>query len=152
MEPLEIGGIFVLLIMMTLCTIAGIGGGGIEVPLMITFFSFNTKESVAVTGLSIFMCSMTKFFYSFKAQHPQKEAVIIDYSLATIMQPTVLMGSFLGVLVNVVLPSIILESCLTLLLIFLTVQSAIKARQIYKKENEKAKEKRRINLEKMQQP
>ncbi len=56
------------------------------------------------------------------------------------MLPTVLMGSFLGVFINIAFPALILQVILTLLLLFLTVQSGMKAKQIYDKENQKAKE------------
>lgn len=70
-------------------------------------------------------------------KHPEKDAVIIDYGLATIMLPAVMMGSMIGVLANQALPGLILQGSLTLLLIFLTIQAGFKARQIYQKENAK---------------
>lgn len=51
------------------------------------------------------------------------------------MMPTVLMGSFVGVWFNIMLPEIAIQIILALLLFFLTFQAAIKARQIYNKEN-----------------
>jgi uncharacterized membrane protein YfcA len=51
------------------------------------------------------------------------------------MLPTVLMGSYLGVIINVILPALILQVVLTILLIGLTIQSSLKAREIFKKEN-----------------
>lgn len=60
--------------------------------------------------------------------------MVIDYGLATVMLPTVLMGSMVGVLVNVMLPVLMLQTILTLLLFFLAVQSGMKAYEIYTKE------------------
>jgi len=71
--------------------------------------------------------------------HPEKKSVAIDYGLAIVMLPTVMMGSFIGVIMNAAMPDLILQICLTLLLAFLTVQSAFKARDIFRKENEKLK-------------
>lgn len=51
------------------------------------------------------------------------------------MLPAVIMGSFLGVYLSAIMPDIVITGILTLLLVFLTFQAAIKARQIYQKEN-----------------
>ena len=80
--------------------------------------------------------------------HPEKKSVAIDYGLAIIMLPTVMMGSFIGVIMNAAMPTLILQICLTLLLGFLTVQSAFKATEIMKKENEKLKAKKKETKEK----
>jgi hypothetical protein len=122
---------------MTLSTMGGIGGGGAVVPFTMMFFSFTTKEAIAISGFSIFICSLARYIYTYSDKHPEKDAVIIDYGLASIMLPAVMMGSMVGVLANVMLPSLVLQTSLTLLLIFLTIQSGGKARQIYTKENAK---------------
>jgi hypothetical protein len=122
---------------MTLSTMGGIGGGGAVVPFTMMFFSFTTKEAIAISGFSIFICSLARYIYTYRDKHPEKDAVIIDYGLASIMLPAVMMGSMVGVLANVMLPSLVLQTSLALLLIFLTIQSGSKARQIYTKENAK---------------
>ena len=37
---------------MSLAVIAGVGGGGITVPLLMAFFLLDTKRAVAVTGFN----------------------------------------------------------------------------------------------------
>lgn len=143
MYPMEIVGIVVLSILMMLCTVAGIGGGGVTVPLLSVFFSFEFKEATAISGFSILICSITRYVYNFKQMHPEKKAVVIDYGLAIVMLPTVMMGSFIGVIMNAMLPDLILQVLLTLLLGFLTVQSGLKATDIFKKENVKLKAKKK---------
>jgi len=144
---MEIVGIVVLSILMMLCTLAGIGGGGVVVPLLSVFFTFEFKEATAISGFSILVCSIVRFIYNFKQMHPEKKAVAIDYGLAIVMLPTVMMGSYIGVIMNAMLPDLILQVLLTLLLGFLTVQSSLKARDIFKKENEKIKAKKKIAKE-----
>ena len=51
------------------------------------------------------------------------------------MLPIVMMGSMTGVPVNIMFPGLLLSMCLTVVLIFLCIQSGLKARQIYLKEN-----------------
>jgi uncharacterized membrane protein YfcA len=38
MQPLEIEGSIVLMLLMTLAVISGIGGGGIVVPMLMTYY------------------------------------------------------------------------------------------------------------------
>jgi len=50
---------------------------------------------------------VTRYFITFPARHPEKnECVALDYGLASVMMPTVLMGSFIGVWFNIMLPDI----------------------------------------------
>lgn len=126
--PLEFSGIIVLPIIMALCTIAGIGGGGVVIPFCMTFFVFSTKNAISISGFSILTCSITRFLININQKHPEKDAVVIDYSLATVMLPTVMMGSLIGVLLNVILPAMILQIILSFLLLVLSIQSGFKAR------------------------
>lgn len=93
---------------MALSTIAGIGGGGVVTPMLMSFFYFGTKKAIAISGFSILASALVKFAISLQTKHPKKDCVLIDYGLATVMLPTVLMGSLTGVLVNVMLPPLLL--------------------------------------------
>ncbi len=96
------------MITMTMATVAGVGGGGMFIPFCISFFGFSTKETIALSGFTILLCAITRFVFFIKEKHPEKNAVVIDYGLASIMLPVVMMGSMIGVLFNIMLPSIIL--------------------------------------------
>mmetsp|Transcript_39303 Transcript_39303/g.29023 ORF Transcript_39303/g.29023 Transcript_39303/m.29023 type:complete len:169 (-) Transcript_39303:1211-1717(-) len=98
--PMEFAGIYVVGIVIALSCMAGIGGGGIVVPLCMVFFSLETKEAVAISGFCILLCSILRFIYNFKTRHPEKDAVSIDYAVASVMLPTVLIGSLIGVNLN----------------------------------------------------
>ena len=118
---METIGLLVLSLFMALSIIAGIGGGGVITPICMSFFSFGTKHTIAISGFTILACSIVKFIMSLRQKHPHKEAVVIDYGLATVMLPTVLMGSMIGVFVNVILPEFYLQVVLTSLLFILAL-------------------------------
>ena len=65
-ESMEIIGLVTLAILMMLCTVAGIGGGGITIPILQVFFIFEFKEATAVSGISILICSIARYIYNFK--------------------------------------------------------------------------------------
>ncbi len=66
--------------------------------------------------------------------HPEKNTVVIDYGLATVMLPTVLTGSLIGVFLNVMLPPLILQIILTIILLGLTIHAIVKSIQIFRAE------------------
>ena len=69
---MEIGGIFVLIALKILCTMAGVGGGGIVTPLCMVFFGFLTKDAVAVSAFATFAATFGSFITSFRNRHPEK--------------------------------------------------------------------------------
>jgi uncharacterized membrane protein YfcA len=62
--------------------------------------------------------------------------VVIDYNCASVMLPTVLMGSYVGVLVNIMFPSLILEITSAVILVIITIHTGFKARSIYRSESQ----------------
>lgn len=98
----------------------GIGGGGLTVPLLMTFWGFTTKESIAISSFMQFIGSLVRFFYSINSVHPEKPTTHIDYGIVIVMLPLVILGSFIGVLINIILPPVILSIMLSILLFVLT--------------------------------
>jgi uncharacterized membrane protein len=80
--------------------------------------------------------TLARFFFNFGERHPEKpNCTSIDYGMTNVMMPLTLVGAMTGAYVYVSFPSVILQILLTLLLIMLTMQSAKKGMQIYRKEN-----------------
>jgi len=106
---LEIGGYFVFATVKALSNIAGIGGGGISVPILMGMFNFDTKPAVAISSFAIFITTLASFIVNFRKMHPEKpNVVVIDYSLVTIMMPCTLAGAQLGGLILVIFPSLVI--------------------------------------------
>lgn len=124
---MEYFGLFAFAIVMALCNIAGIGGGGIANPMLQLFFVFETKQAVAVSSFTILWCSLVRYIYNWKDKKPDNpNSTMVDYSLATIMMPTTLMGSQIGTYVLKAFPPILINAMLTLVLFLLGLQSARK--------------------------
>mmetsp|Transcript_20949 Transcript_20949/g.23314 ORF Transcript_20949/g.23314 Transcript_20949/m.23314 type:complete len:248 (-) Transcript_20949:876-1619(-) len=136
LEILEFFGSVILGIMIALSNAGGIGGGGIIVPIGIVFFSFRTKQAVALSNFCIFTASVVRFIINYNQKHPNKDAKVIDYGVIMVMFPMVLLGSLIGVQLNLILPEIILLSGLTVILGFLSIKSIFTSLKIYKKEKE----------------
>lgn len=63
-KGMEILGLITLALMMCLSTMGGIGGGGVVVPLLQTFFNFELTEATTLSGFSIVMCQTVRFLYN----------------------------------------------------------------------------------------
>ena len=135
-ENLEIGGLFVFTFIMALSNVAGVGGGGVAIPIVMSMFHFTTKPAIAISSFSIFATTIARFILNFKEKHPEKENVVsIDYDLVAIMMPTTLAGAQIGALILVSFPSLYIQVILTLMLLFLAIQSLQKAIKMTRQEN-----------------
>ena len=115
--PLEIGGIITFSLIMALSNVAGVGGGGIAIVILIAMFTFDTKPAIAISSFSIFLTTLARFIMNFKQRHPEKDnVVVIDYDLVAIMMPTTLAGAQFGAIILVAFPTVIITGLLTLML------------------------------------
>jgi uncharacterized membrane protein YfcA len=74
--------------------VGGVGGGGVANPLIMTFFHFKTKESIAISSFTILLSAVARFLYSFNEKNPKKpHVVLVDYGLASVMMPATLAGA-----------------------------------------------------------
>ena len=120
---------------MALCTVAGIGGGGIANSMLLAFWKFETKNAVAISSFSILVCTIMRFLYNFNTKNPEKKHMnVLDYGLATVMMPTTLAGSQIGGYVLLMFPSMIIQILLTILLAYLSYQTTRKGCELHAKE------------------
>lgn len=108
-------------VLLGMANVGGIGGGGLIIPFLMTFWGFDTKQAIAISNMTIFVGALVRYLYTYKQKHPDKKATGIDYGIVIVMMPLVLVGSFTGVLINIMLPSLVLAIILTLLLLGLSV-------------------------------
>ncbi|KAI7724861.1 hypothetical protein M8C21_006975 [Ambrosia artemisiifolia] len=85
-------------------TVGGVGGGGIFVPMLTLVVGFDTKSAAALSKCMIMGASASSFWYNLRVQHPCREVPILDYDLALLFQPMLMLGITLGVALSVVFP------------------------------------------------
>ena len=101
----EIIGIIVLPLLLGMANIAGIGGGGVVIPLAMGCWGFSTPAAVAISNSTVFLGSIIRYLgFSIKEQHPHADKTVIDYNIASIMMPAVFLGSFSGMFLAKLLP------------------------------------------------
>jgi hypothetical protein len=100
-----------------IATAAGVGGGGIYVPLGIILLQFSPKASSGLSQASIFGAAMGGLLLNFPNKHPNTHIKnpgednrtytrpLIDYDMALFFAPMQMAGAVLGVLIQRVLPN-----------------------------------------------
>lgn len=86
----------------------GVGGAGVQIPILVVFMHMSAKNAVPLGNFSIFLSSFLRYFVNSTRPHPLKKGkgILVDYDLAIIMIPLIIMGSSFGALFNNLLPNI----------------------------------------------
>jgi hypothetical protein len=69
----EIIGVVVFMLIMALSNVAGIGGGGIAIPMAMEFFTLSTKKAIAISSFAILISTLARFFFNINQRHPAKK-------------------------------------------------------------------------------
>jgi uncharacterized membrane protein YfcA len=73
--------------------------------------------------------------FSIFEKHPKDiNKTMIDYDIISVMIPMTLVGSYAGILINILLPELVLTVMLTFLLLFLTWTTTKKGVNLYNNE------------------
>jgi Sulfite exporter TauE/SafE len=115
--------LFRLAVISTLCWLitscavaAGIGGGGLLVPLYAMGLGVGTKLAVPISTATIFGVALGNASFLVTERHPHANRPLIDYATVSFMQPGELMGVVLGVMLNRFFPEVIIILLMVLVL------------------------------------
>jgi len=109
LSPASLGVVTVLCwIITSLAVSAGIGGGGLLVPLYFIGLDVPQTLAVALSKGTIFGVACGNFAFLWSQRHPHVDRPLIDYKTAVFMQGGELMGVVLGVLFNLLLPQVVI--------------------------------------------
>ncbi|KAK8303123.1 hypothetical protein V6Z12_D04G129200 [Gossypium hirsutum] len=115
-------------------TVGGVGGGGIFVPMLTLIVGFDTKSAAAISKCMIMGASAASVWYNVRVQHPTKEVPIIDYELAFLFQPMLMLGITVGVALSVVFPYWLITVLIIILFIGTSSRSFYKGIEMWKEE------------------
>jgi uncharacterized membrane protein YfcA len=126
---------FVLLI----SNCGGLGGGGAIIPVAIFFYGFDAKQAIGLSNASICMASICRYLINFNKTHPlkNKTGVLVDYNIASLMLPMIVVGATTGVMLNKILPPVIVSVVFTLLMVFFSVTTTRKLLKIQADERQR---------------
>jgi uncharacterized membrane protein YfcA len=116
----------------------GLSTGGVVIPISLAFFQLDTRESIALSNVSVFFCNLVRFVVIIlRKKHPLRDhGVEVDYNIATLMIPSIIIGANIGVIFNLLLPQIVIGACLTLIFLILFIRSCKHASKLHREEEE----------------
>ncbi|XP_051132062.1 sulfite exporter TauE/SafE family protein 4 [Andrographis paniculata] len=116
-------------------TVGGVGGGGIFVPMLVLIVGFDTKSAAAISKCMIMGASASSVWYNLRVPHPCREVPIIDYDLALLFQPMLMLGITIGVALSVVFPYWLITILIIILFMGTSTRSFVKASEMWKEES-----------------
>ncbi|KAL4560436.1 hypothetical protein LXL04_032587 [Taraxacum kok-saghyz] len=121
-------------------TVGGVGGGGIFVPMLTLVVGFDTKSAAALSKCMIMGASASSVWYNLRVPHPCREVPILDYDLALLFQPMLMLGITLGVALSVVFPYWLITVLIIILFLGTSSRSFFRAIEMWKEESVLKKE------------
>jgi len=115
---------------------AGIGGGGLYVPLLMLILGFQVHEATAVSQACLAGGASSALIYNLRQRHPNGHKPMIDYDLVLIMGPNLLLGAMVGSVMNFALPSWLILILLIVILVHSAFKTFKKAIQTLRKERQ----------------
>ena len=116
--PLEFLEIIILMTSSSLATSCGIGGGTIYSSMILGVEEFEPSEAFPIANFLILLCGLITFtsFAMDKYEHPKN--IFVNYDIAVVFGPSMLLGAKFGTILNRMLSSTVLLIFLLFLLIY----------------------------------
>ncbi|KAK4388869.1 Sulfite exporter TauE/SafE family protein 3 [Sesamum angolense] len=121
-------------------SVGGVGGGGIFVPMLSLIIGFDPKSATAISKCMIMGAAVSTVYYNLKLRHPTIDMPIIDYDLAVLIQPMLMLGISIGVAFNVLFADWMVTVLLIILFIVTSTKAFLKGVETWKKETIMKKE------------
>eukprot|EP00850_Spirogloea_muscicola_P010048 SM000058S18478 [mRNA] locus=s58:105419:109295:+ [translate_table: standard] len=117
-----------------LANAGGVGGGGLFVPMFNLLLNFDAKTSAALSKAMIMGGMIASFVFNVQLKHPTLNRPLIDYDIALLLQPLLLLGISVGVSCNVMFPPWLIIFLLTVLLLLMSYKTIRTGIKTWKKE------------------
>ncbi|KAK1287687.1 hypothetical protein QJS10_CPB19g00520 [Acorus calamus] len=115
-------------------SVGGVGGGGIFVPMLTLIIGFDPKSSTAISKCMIMGAAGSTVYYNLRLRHPTMDLPIIDYDLALLFQPMLMLGISIGVAFNVIFADWMVTVLLIILFLGTSSKAFFKGVETWKKE------------------
>ncbi|KAH9542647.1 hypothetical protein CY35_13G018300 [Sphagnum magellanicum] len=120
-------------------SVGGVGGGGFFIPILTLVIGFDTKTTTALSKSMIMGAALAAVIYNLKRSHPTRNVPLIDYEMALLFQPMMILGISIGVTFNIIFPDWLLTLLLVLMCTTIIVSAFRKAIMTWSAESECAK-------------
>ncbi|XP_042446962.1 sulfite exporter TauE/SafE family protein 3-like isoform X2 [Zingiber officinale] len=121
-------------------SVGGVGGGGIFVPMLTLILGFDLKTSAAISKCMIMGAAGATVYYNLRFRHHALDMPIIDFDLALLFQPMLLLGISIGIAFNVIFAEWMITTILIVLFLGTSTKAFLKGIETWRKESVLLKE------------
>ncbi|XP_026405717.1 sulfite exporter TauE/SafE family protein 3-like [Papaver somniferum] len=115
-------------------SVGGIGSGGIFVPMLTLIIGFDAKSAAPISKCMIVGLTVSTVYYNLKRRHPTIDMPMIDYNLALLIQPMLMLGISIGVTCSVIFADWMLTVLLIIFFVGTSTMSFFKGVDKWKQE------------------
>lgn len=120
----------------SIASAGGIGGGGVNVPLLLVLGGFDYKDAVVFSLCTVLGNHLAQSYINWPISHPYvKQRPLIYWDLILFLLPTQLGGSNLGVIISDAPPELLLLICAFLILALAIAKTYYKFMSYYHEES-----------------
>jgi uncharacterized membrane protein YfcA len=133
MNEIEWWGLLLVAATLFYTSLAGVSGGGLVIPIAIGCMRFDARNAIALSNFSIFIGSAMRFLAFSSEPHPKKngKGLLVDHNLAVLGLPLIIMGVSVGILLNILVPSVLILSFFVIVCAYLAYKMFHKAKYIH---------------------
>ena len=102
---------------------AGIGGGGLFVPMMLLIMKCPSSYAIPTTKAIIFGGAFAVTLFNLKKKHPYYDRPLINFNIAAMIEPISWIGTTIGVVINQIIPEYLLYILQFILLTFTSINT-----------------------------
>ena len=101
---MEIIGLILMGILITLSNAGGLSGAGSNIPIMLIFFNMEMSEAVPISAFVAVCATLLRFLLNFNQKHPKNpNRLSINYEVVILVMPAVFLGSLIGVKLGILI-------------------------------------------------
>ena len=114
---------------------SGLGGGGVLVPLYISFLDLNPMHAVALSNMTIFGSSLMNVIVNSRRKHPCANRKMINWEIVLLLEPCSILGTVIGGIMNKTFPVMLSVVLMVVFLTLTTIRTFRKAVKLYEIES-----------------
>ncbi|CAM6115257.1 unnamed protein product [Calypogeia fissa] len=138
-----IAGILLGALAAAVASAAGLGGGLLFVPILKLVLQFDSKTSVAMATFMMFGATTAGMALNLMRDHPNEfNKSLVDFDIALLLQPNMLLGISIGVILNIMLPIWLITAFLVVTLVYMAYNTTKSGLKRWNTETELARAKR----------
>jgi len=131
----EIIGLILIILVAGLANTGGIGGGTLLTSILIMFFYYSENQALAIVYSLVFGGSLGNFINIVGRKDPKTKKPLINYDLALLCMPTMVLGTTIGVILGRMVAPIVLILGIVIVTTFTLLKVFKKAKKQYAEES-----------------